>query len=286
MERRVLVAISLSFAVLFLYQALFLPPPPPQNVTAPAPVESPRPPADAYNENTNPPFPDGDIGILLIHGFTGSPWDLRPLGEALLARGFHVKAPLLPGHGTRWQDCNDSTHDRWSATVTETRRLEEFVATVEAIALHGTWRSQQGFQLETLTQEVVTLGELQGLTEDPDGKVAERRDVALHPLQGRDLIHVGVVGLQFLGTLAGDGGEVVVDRSYVTTASVVFDAVFVPGGRHVDALRTHGDALHFLSESFKHGKPVGATGVAVELLRLALDDMAAVKTRKAPAKKG
>jgi YidC/Oxa1 family membrane protein insertase len=47
MERRVLVAISLSFAVLFLYQALFLPAPPPQNVTAPAPVESPRPPADA-----------------------------------------------------------------------------------------------------------------------------------------------------------------------------------------------------------------------------------------------
>ena len=47
MERRVLVAISLSFAVLFLYQALFLPPPTPQNVTATAPVEGPRPPAEA-----------------------------------------------------------------------------------------------------------------------------------------------------------------------------------------------------------------------------------------------
>jgi catalase len=72
---------------------------------------------------------------------------------------------------------------------------------------------------------------------------------------------------RFLGTLKGDGGEVEVDKSYVTTASVLFDAVFVPGGRHVETLRGQGDALHFVSEAFKHGKPVGATGEGVELLR-------------------
>jgi YidC/Oxa1 family membrane protein insertase len=38
MERRVLLAISLSFAVLFIYQALFVPPPPAQNATATAPT--------------------------------------------------------------------------------------------------------------------------------------------------------------------------------------------------------------------------------------------------------
>lgn len=37
--------------------------------------------------------------VLLLHGFTGSPWEVRPLGEALAARGFRVTAPLLPGHG-------------------------------------------------------------------------------------------------------------------------------------------------------------------------------------------
>jgi carboxylesterase len=42
----------------------------------------------------------GDDACLLLHGFTGSPWDLRPLGEALAERGFYVKAPRLPGHGT------------------------------------------------------------------------------------------------------------------------------------------------------------------------------------------
>ena len=74
---------------------------------------------------------------------------------------------------------------------------------------------------------------------------------------------------KFLGTLKGEGGEVEVDRSHVTTASVLFDAVFVPGGRHVDTLLKLGDAVHFVSEAFKHGKPVGATGEAVELLRRA-----------------
>src|SRR5690606_40166180 len=34
-------------------------------------------------------------------------------------------------------------------------------------------------------------------------------------------------------------------------------------------LVTQGDAVHFVSEAFKHGKPIGATGEAVELLRAA-----------------
>lgn len=78
-----------------------------------------------------------------------------------------------------------------------------------------------------------------------------------------------MVVAKFLGTLAGDGGEVQVDKSFVTTASVLFDAVVVPGGRHVATLVTQGDAVHFVSEAFKHGKPIGATGEAVELLRAA-----------------
>ncbi|MBL8951009.1 MAG: alpha/beta fold hydrolase [Myxococcaceae bacterium] len=38
--------------------------------------------------------------VLLLHGFTGSPWEVRPLGESLAARGYHVLAPRLPGHGS------------------------------------------------------------------------------------------------------------------------------------------------------------------------------------------
>jgi carboxylesterase len=42
----------------------------------------------------------GPGACLLIHGFTGTPWDVRPLGEALAAGGFRVRGLRLPGHGT------------------------------------------------------------------------------------------------------------------------------------------------------------------------------------------
>ncbi|MEP0545572.1 MAG: catalase [Rhodothermales bacterium] len=70
------------------------------------------------------------------------------------------------------------------------------------------------------------------------------------------------------GTLASASGETVeVDESYLTTASVLFDAFFVPGGAaSAEALKEHGDALHFIQEGFRHAKPIGATGEGVGLL--------------------
>jgi carboxylesterase len=47
-----------------------------------------------------PPLGEARVAALLLHGFTGSPWELRPVGEALAARGVHVTCPRLPGHGT------------------------------------------------------------------------------------------------------------------------------------------------------------------------------------------
>jgi carboxylesterase len=61
--------------------------------------------------------PDGRTGVLLVHGFTGTPMSMRPWGEHLAAEGFAVRCPLLPGHGTRWQDCNGSTHEQWMTAV-------------------------------------------------------------------------------------------------------------------------------------------------------------------------
>lgn len=52
----------------------------------------------------------GQIGVLLCHGFTGSPQSLRPWGEYLAAAGLTVSLPRLPGHGTTWQEMS---HTRW-----------------------------------------------------------------------------------------------------------------------------------------------------------------------------
>ncbi len=50
--------------------------------------------------------------MLLIHGFTGSPPEMRLVGEYLHRRGLTVYAPLLPGHGTTVEDMNRLPLDR------------------------------------------------------------------------------------------------------------------------------------------------------------------------------
>ena len=72
------------------------------------------------------------------------------------------------------------------------------------------------------------------------------------------------------------GGDIPVDFSFLTTASVLFDAVFVPGGEKSAAdLAGNPDALHFLNEAYKHCKTVGAAGGG--LLVLQASHVAAVK---------
>ncbi len=43
---------------------------------------------------------EGDRGVLLLHGFAGTPPEMRPLAEEMVGRGFTVYAPTLAGHGT------------------------------------------------------------------------------------------------------------------------------------------------------------------------------------------
>ena len=59
------------------------------------------------------------LGCLLIHGFTATPDEMRPLGEALAARGFPVRAVRLAGHGTRVADLAATRWAEWFASVAE-----------------------------------------------------------------------------------------------------------------------------------------------------------------------
>jgi carboxylesterase len=62
------------------------------------------PPAEAFA------LGDGPDVCLLLHGFTGSPAEVRPLGEALARAGIRSLGPLLPGHGTNPEDLFTTTH--------------------------------------------------------------------------------------------------------------------------------------------------------------------------------
>ena len=66
------------------------------------------------NSNLKNPHMEGDsflweagpVGIVLSHGFTATTTEVRLLAKALHEKGYTVAGPLLPGHGTRYQDMN------------------------------------------------------------------------------------------------------------------------------------------------------------------------------------
>jgi carboxylesterase len=75
------------------------------------------------------------IGVLLCHGFTGSPASMRPWAEHLSERGYAVELPLLPGHGTTWQEMNRTRWEDWYGAVSTA--LDELGAANEAVVVAG-----------------------------------------------------------------------------------------------------------------------------------------------------
>ncbi|HSX68936.1 alpha/beta hydrolase [Nocardioides sp.] len=73
----------------------------------------------AWSAPANPDLTSGRrIGVLLSHGFTGSPVSMRPWAEFLHEQGYAVEVPCLPGHGTTWQEMNGTAWDDWFAELT------------------------------------------------------------------------------------------------------------------------------------------------------------------------
>jgi carboxylesterase len=62
-------------------------------------------------------WPGGPDGVLLVHGYTATVAEVRPLAHFLHERGYTVAGPMLPGHGTRPEDANRHTWREWARTV-------------------------------------------------------------------------------------------------------------------------------------------------------------------------
>jgi catalase len=61
--------------------------------------------------------------------------------------------------------------------------------------------------------------------------------------------------------------EIPVDHSFLTAASVFYDAVYVPGGvNSVATIEADADAVHFLNQAFKHCKAIAADKEAMQVL--------------------
>lgn len=64
-----------------------------------------------------------------------------------------------------------------------------------------------------------------------------------------------------------EGDTVEAEKSHITSDSIMFDAIFIPGGKEsVESMKKQGDAIHFINEAFKHCKPIAATSEGVDFL--------------------
>jgi carboxylesterase len=176
---------------------------------------------------------DGDIGVLVSHGFTGSPQSMRPWAEHLAGEGFTVRLPRLPGHGTTWQELNRTRFEDWYAAVSAAyQELRERTSKVVVAGL-----SMGGTLVTRLAEEHGT--DVSGvMLVNPAFRIDDRRLAALPvikhlvpslPAIGNDVRKEGVTELAYartplraLHSLVQGFGPVVHDLPQVTQPLLLF----------------------------------------------------------------
>ncbi|WP_019946908.1 catalase [Hymenobacter aerophilus] len=117
-----------------------------------------------------------------------------------------------------------------------------------------------------------------------DKKGIKTRHVAILATDGADVAAIGdlmkalmdqgaqtAVVATHLGAIKGENGaEMLVNGTFHSTASVLFDAVYVAGGEaSVTKLKQDADAVRFVNEAYRHCKPIAASAAGIELLEAA-----------------
>jgi carboxylesterase len=80
-------------------------------------------------------FPGAGISVLLVHGLTGTPYEMRYLGEQLAARGVRVRGVKLAGHAGTPEELGAAGYDNWYESVV--KGLEELRQFGEPIVVVG-----------------------------------------------------------------------------------------------------------------------------------------------------
>lgn len=80
-------------------------------------------------------FPGSNVGVLVVHGYTGSPQSMRHLGEGLHKAGLTVHCPLLKGHGTSPEDMAKTSATDWVRSAEE--GLEQLRSKAQTVFVAG-----------------------------------------------------------------------------------------------------------------------------------------------------
>ncbi len=115
----IILYISCTFLCILLFAYYGLP----ENID---PTIYPRPDKDTYLEGAEPINLTGkkDVAILMIHGFEGSPYTFKPMANFLNHQGYHIIAPLLPGHGTSVNDFKQTRYEHWLEYISKIYKEE------------------------------------------------------------------------------------------------------------------------------------------------------------------
>jgi carboxylesterase len=103
-------------------------------------------------------FEGNEVGCLILHGFTGTPQNVRPLADYLARRGLTVSVPRIAGHGTTVQDLDTTGPDDWLSTADQALAdLRSRCATVfvAGISLGGTYTLELARRHQDLAGVVV-----------------------------------------------------------------------------------------------------------------------------------
>ncbi|GFZ84086.1 alpha/beta hydrolase [Nesterenkonia alkaliphila] len=75
-------------------------------------------------------------GVLVLHGFTSTTASMQPVAEAAAAAGYETELPLLPGHGSRWEDLAETRAEAiLEAVSTAYDRLSQRCGTIVTVGL-------------------------------------------------------------------------------------------------------------------------------------------------------
>lgn len=129
---------------------------------------------------------------------------------------------------------------------------------VQPIKVTSAVQSSEALSMENTVKDSIESRKIAALIADGfDGKQLEamkKRLMAKGAVLKTVAPRLGII-------IDGDGKGMAADFSFLTTASVLFDAVYVPGGaKSSAALSSEADARHFVNEAYKHCKAICATG--------------------------
>jgi carboxylesterase len=149
-------------------------------------------------------FEGNDVGCLLLHGFTGTPQNVRPLADYLARRGLSVAAPRMPGHGTTVADLDRTGPQEWLAAAEQAlgeMRERCSIVFVAGISMGGTLTLELARRhpdlagVVVMAAPVLALTALEPLVADPERPVTVPAPWATVGVLTED---VGVGGIAYL----------------------------------------------------------------------------------------